>query len=361
MPRNSSATAKRKKSDRSAKKTRRRTSKSSKCTPALAEAAQLKSLLFPVQAPSRRGFIKVSELHTVAYYTYGNPKGVPHLYLHGGPGGGINHSITDTFDLKKYFLVAIDQRGCGKSTPRDELRENDTQSLVSDIEAVRAELGVKKWVVVGFSWGSTLALYYAQQHADKVRGLLIGGVFTATKKETDYIENGEFVQMVFPRVWEKYASILKTAAEKRNPAKAYQNKVLGKDGVAEQKKAMRHYTEMEDAIGSLYPMHKHTKKSKSKSNTAAVPIERIFHHYFANNCFFPRDGYLLESRNMRKMAKIPVEIVQGQYDIVTPTIVAYQVHKKLPKSRIHMSVAGHQGRTYEFNKQVIDSLAYLSK
>jgi proline iminopeptidase len=330
------------------------------------ERERLKALLFPIQKPRTRGHVKVSDLHTVAYYTYGNPDGVPHLYLHGGPGGDINDSITDMFDLKKHYLVAFDQRGCGKSTPAGELRENTTQNLVSDIEVVRRQLGIEKWILVGFSWGSTLAIYYAQQHADRVRGMLIGGVFMGTKRETDYVENGELVKLIFPQVWERYLSILTSKADLANPAKAYHRKVRGDDGAREQTKALLHYEDFEESINRLYPR---TRTDIAKARAKLPKIKRahsaktrqIIHHYLAHGCFFPRDEYLLETRNMKKLAKTPVEIVQGHYDIVTPALVAHQVHAKLPRSKLHMVVAGHQGIPYEYNKQIIESLRELNK
>jgi proline iminopeptidase len=326
----------------------------------------VKTLLFPIQKPRTHGHIKVSDLHTVAYYTYGNPSGTPHLCLHGGPGSYTTNTITDMFDLKKHFLVAIDQRGCGKSTPAGELRENTTQDLLADMETVRQQLNIEKWILVGFSWGSTLAIYYAQQHADRVRGMLIGGVFTGSARETDYVENGGLVQLVFPAVWERYISILHGKTDLANPAKAYQRKIRGDDGASEQTKALRYYSEFESSIDRLYPRTRATIariRSKTPKNRRAhyAKTGRIFHHYFENGCFFPRDEYLLETRNMKKMSKIPVEIVQGHYDIVAPAIVAHQVHKKLPRSNLHMVVAGHQGIPCEFNKQVIESLRELNK
>jgi proline iminopeptidase len=355
-----------KKAARSKPKTKK-VKKTRKRTPCpKTERERLKALLFPIQKPRTRGHIKVSDLHTVAYYTYGNPDGIPHLFMHGGPGSDINNDITDMFDLKKYFLVAIDQRGCGKSTPAGELRENTTQDLLADMETVRRQLNVKKWILVGFSWGSTLAIYYAQQHADRVRGVLIGGVFLGTARETDYVENGGLVQLVFPEAWERYLSILHGKTDLANPARAYQRKIRGDDGASEQTKALRYYSEFENSIDRLYPLTR-TNIAKTRSKTPKnrrahyAKTGRIFHHYFENGCFFPRDEYLLETRNMKKMAKIPVEIVQGHYDIVAPAIVAHQVHKKLPRSKLHMVVAGHQGIPCEFNKQVIESLRELNK
>jgi proline iminopeptidase len=326
---------------------------------------RMDALMFPICKPRRRGHIKVSNLHTVAYYTYGDPANIPHLYLHGGPGGDINDSITNMFDLKKYYLVAIDQRGCGKSTPTGELRENTTQDLISDIEVVRQELGIDKWTVVGFSWGSTLAVYYTQQHAERVNGILIGGVFMGTKRETDYIENGHFVKLVFPVVWERYLSIL-SKEDRKHPAKAYQRKALGRDGISEQNKALRHYEEFQESTNALIPhtlsdITKYRERSSKTTLAYNNKTGQIFHHYFAHKCFFPRDEYLLETRNMNKIKNIPMEIVQGRYDIVTPTLIAHQVHQKLPHSNMHVIVSGHQGIPYEYNKQVIDSLKELNK
>jgi len=313
------------------------------------------TFLYKYQLPKTKEFIRVSNIHTVAYYTFGNKKGIPCVFIHGGPGSCIDFKLSKMFNLRKYYVIAIDQRGCGKSTPHGETKENTTQHLLEDMEKIREHLNIKKWLVFGGSWGSFIAVYYAQKYTERVLGMVLRGIFMGTKKELDLVENGNLIKHIYPDVWEKYASIL-NRKELLNPAKAYEKKLRGDQGENIRKSAAYHYSLFQEALHKLYPLGQkanHKAVIKDKPN---LTLSHIPYHFFGNKCFLPRDGYLLETKNMNKLKNIPVEIIQGVYDMTTPAYVAHELHKKLPKSRLHMVVAGHSGSDYETIKQTIKSL-----
>ena len=329
------------------KQTKRRTNKN--------KTRKSKSFLYKYQPPKTKEFIRVSNLHTVAYYTFGNKKGIPCVFIHGGPGACIDFNLSKMFNLKKYYVIAIDQRGCGKSTPHGETHENTTQYLAEDMEKIREHLGIQKWLVFGGSWGSLMAIYYAQKYTERVLGIVVRGIFMGTNKEMDLVENGNLIRYIYPDIWERYTSIL-NRKELLNPAKAYEKKLRGDEGEKEKNKAAYHYSFFQEGLHKLHPSSNkinHRAVIKDKTN---FTLSHIPYHFFGNKCFLPRDGYLLETKNMNKLKNIPVEIIQGIYDMTTPAYVAYELHKKLPHSRLHMVVSGHSGSDYETIKQTIKSL-----
>ena len=184
---------------------------------------------YPEIEPYDRGMLKVSELHTLYYEQSGNPDGKPVVFLHGGPGGGTNPKCRRFFDPKVYRIVLFDQRGCGQSTPHAELRENTTWDLVADIERVREHLGIDRWQVFGGSWGSTLALTYAQTHPDKVTELVLRGIFLARNEELRWFnEMDGGAQYIFPERWARFRDFI-PAAERDNMTEAYWRRLDGND------------------------------------------------------------------------------------------------------------------------------------
>ena len=181
--------------------------------------------LFPEIEPYATKRLKVSDLHTIHVEEVGNPKGVPILFLHGGPGGGLSAKHRRFFDPAYYRVVLIDQRGCGKSTPHAELRENTTWDLVRDIETVREDLGIGKWIVFGGSWGSTLSLAYAVTHPERVLGLILRGIFLCRKQEIHWFYQ-EGASNLFPDAWEDYLAPI-PAAERGDLVGAYYRRLTG--------------------------------------------------------------------------------------------------------------------------------------
>ena len=182
---------------------------------------------YPELQPYARGRLRVSELHEIYYEECGNPKGKPVVVLHGGPGGGISPFLRRLHDPKLYRIILFDQRGCGQSTPHAELRENTTWHLVADMEALRVHLGIETWQVLGGSWGSTLALAYAQKHAERVTELILRGIFAIRKREIDWFYQ-EGASALFPDVWETYLAPI-PAAERGDLVAAYYQRLTGDD------------------------------------------------------------------------------------------------------------------------------------
>ncbi len=291
--------------------------------------------LYPEIEPFDSGFIKVSEIHTVFYERVGNPEGIPVVFLHGGPGGGLIPRYRQYFDPKKYHVVLFDQRGSGKSTPHAELRENTTQDLIDDIEKLREKFNIEKWYVFGGSWGSTLSLAYAIAHPERVRGLALRGIFLTRPKELHWFYQ-EGASEIFPDFWEEYVKPI-PVKERGDFMKAY-HKRLTSDDEKVRLEAARAWSIWEGATSKLYPDQ--SLMDHFGEPQEALALARIECHYFMNDCFFPSENYLLE--NVGKIRHIPTVIVQGRYDVVCPMTSAWELHKAFPEAQfIVVPDAGH--------------------
>ncbi len=285
-------------------------------------------------------FLKVSDIHTIAYFLYGNPKGKPVLVVHGGPGGGTVPTYARYFNPKKYFIVLVDQRGAGKSTPFGEIKNNTTPDLIADFEKIRNLLNVNKWQVFGGSWGSTLSLAYAMKHPTVVSELVLRGIFVMRKSELDWIQQGPGANHVFPEAWQYYIDAI-PPKERGDLVKAFGKRFNGSMGPKERDTACLAWSQWEASIAHLIPnSHKEIMKDLKKTKNY-IPMAVIEHHYFVNNCFFPREGYVLETENLAKIKKIPMTIVNGQYDMICPLITAYELHEKMPHATFYATLAGH--------------------
>lgn len=291
--------------------------------------------LFPEIEPYEKGHIKVSDLHTIYYEEAGNPKGKPILFLHGGPGAGLDPMNRRFFDPKFYRIILFDQRGCGNSTPHAELKENTTWDLVEDIEKIRQHCSIDKWVVFGGSWGATLSLIYSILHPENVLGLILRGIWLSRKNEVQWLYQ-EGASRFYPEVWEEY---LKPIPEhKRNDiVKAYYD-IFTKGEEEKQMEAAKAWSAWEGSISKLIPS-KDLIESFSDPNNA-IAIAKIECHYFVNNMFAKSDNFVIE--NAHKISHIPTIIVNGRYDLVCPIYTAWELHKALPKSKfIVVDDAGH--------------------
>lgn len=294
----------------------------------------MKTLYDPIE-PYQHGMLKVSDIHELYYEQCGNPDGQPVVFLHGGPGGGLTPDYRRFFDPEAYRIVLFDQRGSGKSTPHANLEENTTWHLVSDIERLREHLGIEQWMVFGGSWGSTLALAYAQTHPDRVNALVLRGIFLCRKKEIDWFYQAG-ASAIFPDVWEQYQSVI-PEAERGNMLEAYYRRLTSEDESV-RLEAARAWSVWEGSTSKLFPDQ--TLIDDFGEAHLALSLARIEAHYFINNAFFDSDNYLLE--NVGKIRHIPAVIVQGRYDVVCPIMSAWELHRAWPEAElVVVGDAGH--------------------
>ncbi|NII71557.1 proline iminopeptidase [Dyella sp. SG562] len=291
--------------------------------------------LYPEIEPFDSGMLKVSELHTLYYEQCGNPNGKPVVFLHGGPGGGINPNYRRFFDPKVYRIVLFDQRGCGQSTPHAELTDNTTWHLVADIERIREHLGIDRWQVFGGSWGSTLALAYAQTHPDKVTELVLRGIFMLRRWELEWFYQ-KGCDALFPDAWESYLEAI-PEAERGDLMSAYHRRLTSTDPKV-RVEAARAWSVWEAATSHLYQDPAHIESSGE--DEFALAFARIECHYFVHGGFFEHDDQLL--RNVERIRKIPAVIVQGRYDVVCPMRSAWDLHRAWPEADLRVVAdAGH--------------------
>jgi len=288
--------------------------------------------LFPPIEPYKTGWLQVSALHTLYYEEAGNPEGVPVVFLHGGPGVGAQPLYRRYFDRGRFRVIIFSQRGAGKSSPSGELRQNDTWELVEDIEKLRQAAGIERWFVFGGSWGSTLALIYAQQFPERVRGLVLRGIFLGTRSEHDwlYVDGASHIH---PENWLRFLNFIPPEERANLPVAYYKRLTSAQREV--QMEAAGHWNDWEDSLISLLP--------RDVSHMAAdelLAFARIECHYMVNDLFLPVDNYLLE--NAHKIAHLPCWIAQGRYDIICPVVSAYNLCQRLPRAELHIVPdAGH--------------------
>lgn len=291
--------------------------------------------LYGTIEPYATGTLRVSELHTLYYEEVGNPEGKPIVFLHGGPGGGIDPFHRRFFDPQKWRVVLFDQRGCGRSTPHAELRENTTWDLVSDIEKLRQHLGIDRWVVFGGSWGSTLSLAYSQTHPEACKGLILRGIFLLRQKELLWFYQ-EGASYFFPDAWEDYLKPI-PPAERHNLIAAYYQRLTSEDRQIRQA-AARAWSVWEASTSKLLPDV--GLQQRFGESQFADAFARIECHYFMNKGFFEQENQLLDQCD--RICHLPTVIVQGRYDVVCPPMSAWDLHRALPQSElIFISDAGH--------------------
>jgi len=291
--------------------------------------------LYPEIEPFDTGMLPVSPVHTLYYEQCGNPEGRPVVFLHGGPGGGLIPDYRRYFDPSAYRVVLFDQRGSGRSTPHASLEENTTWHLVEDIETLRAHLRVEDWHVFGGSWGSTLALAYAEKHPARVRSLTLRGIFLCRPKEIRWFYQ-EGAGYIFPDVWEKYVEVI-PPEERGDFVSAYYRRLTSGDE-AVRLAAARAWSVWEGSTSKLYFDYEMIEKFADP--TFALAFARIECHYFMNNAFFPTDNYLIEQ--VGHVRHIPAVIVQGRYDVVCPLVSAWELHRAWPEADLRVIPdAGH--------------------
>jgi proline iminopeptidase len=289
---------------------------------------------YPPIEPYETGMLDVGEGHQIYYERSGKKGGKPAVFLHGGPGGGISPSHRQLFDPEVYDVMLFDQRGCGRSVPYASLEANTTWHLVADIERLRELAGVEKWLVFGGSWGSTLALAYAQKHPERVSELILRGIYTMTQPELDwYYQFG--VSEMHPEKWERFLAPI--PENKRGDMLAAYHAILTGDDEAARIEAAKAWTIWEGETITLLPDEAFS--APFKDGHYALAFARIETHYFINKGWMD-EGQLL--RDAGRLAGIPGSIVHGRYDMPCPARYAYALHKAWPDADLQIvEGAGH--------------------
>lgn len=291
--------------------------------------------LYPPLPARSNGRIRVSDLHEIYFEECGNPRGIPVVMVHGGPGGGSNPAMRRFHDPDIYRIILFDQRGCGRSTPHAELRENTTWDLVTDLERLRERLNIERWQLFGGSWGSTLSLVYAIMHPERVTSLILRGIFLLQQDEISWFyEAGSNV--LFPDAYDAF--IAQIPVDERDDIIAAYYRRLTSDDKATRLAAAKAWSTWEASTLSL---RRNDDRIKAvASDNYALAFARIECHYFVNRGFLDRDGWILS--NIEKIRHIPCTIVHGRYDVVTPLRNAWRLSAAWPEADLRIVAdAGH--------------------
>lgn len=305
--------------------------------------------LFKEIEPFDSGHLQVDDLHSVYYEQCGNPAGKPAIFVHGGPGGGASPVHRRFWDPAVYRIILFDQRGCGRSTPHAELRNNTTWDLVHDMERIRAHLDIERWQLFGGSWGSTLSLAYAVQHPKRVTEMVLRGIFLLRQHEIQwYYQEG--ASRIFPEAWEQYLEPI-PEEERDDLVGAYYRRLTSTDR-DERIAAARAWSVWEGSTSRLVPDP--VMIARTGEPTFAEAFARIECHYFINGGFFQDDNHLLA--NIDRIAHIPATIVQGRYDIVCPAQSAYELHQAWPNSQLIIAQkSGHSALEPEITSHLVEA------
>lgn len=305
-----------------------------------------KNKLFPSIEPFDSGYLKKG-VHEIYYEQCGNPKGKPAIFLHGGPGGGCGKLSRRFFDPKKYRIILFDQRGCGNSKPHTCLEDNTTWHLIEDIESIREELNIKKWLVFGGSWGSTLAIAYAQKYPKYVSEMVLRGIFMLREKELQWFYQYGASEM-YPEAWQGFLEEI-PEEERSNLIEAYRKIFYGED---KEKKlsAAKAWSKWEASCSFINYNPNAVKDSVNAEFALAFAL--IENHYFVNKGFLDNENQLLD--NIDIIRNIPSIIIQGRYDVVCPPTTAYELHSRWPESELIIApFSGHSSFEKEITHELI--------
>jgi len=298
--------------------------------------------LFPPLAPRHSGMLQVDEIHTIYWEEVGNPDGIPVLFLHGGPGAGLSPQHRRFFNPDHYRVILFDQRGAGKSTPLGDVRNNTTQLLIEDIERLRIQSGIEKWLVFGGSWGSTLALAYGQAHPERCLGFVLRGIFLCTQKEIDFFLDG--AEWFHPDVYDEFVEAI-PEPERANLLQAYVRRIMDPDPAVHWP-AVRAWSKFEGRRVFLLP-----QPEEAPSDTLDLGVGRMESHYMAHGGFFEPDQLM---NNVGRIAHLPAVIVQGRYDVICPPVTAWRLHKAWPGSTLKIiKDAGHGAMEQGISKALV--------
>ena len=294
--------------------------------------------LYPNIQPYATYSLPVDALHTLYLEESGNKHGTPIIYIHGGPGAGCDPDNRRFFDPIKYRIILFDQRGCGKSTPHSELKNNTTQLLIEDLEKIRKYLDIEKWLLFGGSWGSTLALLYAQAYPHKVIGMILRGIFLCQQQNLRWLYHKNGISNIYPDYWQEFVSII-PKAKQNNILAAYHTLLTSNNEIARMA-AAKAWSRWEAVCATLDPCQKIEQHLNDPH--LALSLARIECHYFINKCFIEENAIL---NNMGKIENLQGIIIHGRYDMICTMNNAYQLHKAWPNSKlIIIRNAGHSSR-----------------
>lgn len=303
-------------------------------------------ILHPKIFPFNTEFIDVGDQHYLYLEQAGNVKGIPVLYLHGGPGGGSSENHRRYFDPEKYHYISFDQRGCGQSTPAAETNNNTTENLIDDIERIRQHLNIEQWLIVGGSWGTTLALLYGIQYPQRVLGFILRGVFLATQQEYDWLYQPSGVQNIFPDYYQDFLAPLEES-EKPDPINGY-GAIFASNNELAISAACKAWYLWELRLSSIE--HPPLGLSQVEDFHQACCMAKISQHYFQHKSFI-KENYIIE--NINKISNIPAIIIHGRYDMVCQLKQAYNLVEHWQSARLQiLPQAGHSG----FESQTIDAI-----
>jgi proline iminopeptidase len=315
--------------------------------------ARLDDALFPAVPPRVEGRLRLDDTHEMHYEEVGRADGVPLVLVHGGPGGSIRPYMRQAVDPAVFRGVLFDQRGCGKSTPRGSLVANTTQDLVADLERLREHLGIDQWVVAGGSWGSTLALAYAEAHPSAVRGLVVTGVFLGDERDRWWWLEG--MRFVYPELYDQRVAALARLGYSLETYPEFLKAMAG-DDLALARSLTGVLGAIEGELLDVWP--------QSATSPPADVADLEFHYdrvlaHFESHGYFLEEGQLL--RNAGRLAGIPGAVVSGRFDMCTPPLAGYDLHKAWPGSRMRiMPAAGHRWADQQLMRGVVDELARLA-
>mgnify|MGYP001158653934 FL=1 len=295
--------------------------------------------------------------HKIYYEECGNPNGKPAVFLHGGPGGGGSSKVRGFFNPNLYRIIVFDQRGCGRSKPHGCLENNTTWDLVEDIEKLKNKLNVKKWLVFGGSWGSTLSLAYAQTYPNSVSGLILRGIFMLRKKELDWFYQ-DGASRIFPEAWEGFLQPI-DEKDHDNLMDAYHKIFIGDDDERKMKAAIA-WSRWEGSVSTL--SHKPEMISSYSESKFALAFALIENHYFVNKGFLEHENQLIESESIDRIRHIPSKIIQGRYDIVCPIETAWELSRNWPEAELIVAPSsGHSAFEKEITHELIKATEEFSK
>ncbi len=294
-----------------------------------------------------KGHLKVSNIHKIYYEEFGNSNGIPILFLHGGPGAGFSSFHKKLFNVKKHRVIFFDQRGSGKSLPLAELKENNTDKLLNDIEKLRKYLKIEKWFMFGGSWGSTLAMLYGIKNPDRCLGFILRGIFLGTKAEIDWFLYG--MKSFFPEAHNNFTRKVPIKEQKNILNWFYKN--LNQSNLNNAYELASIWNSYESSCSTLKYIE------RKISGIQSLAISRIEAHYFVNNCFI-KDGHIL--KNIDKISKIPCHIIQGRHDIICPPVNAFKLSRIWLESSLKIVEEGaHSGFEDCMFKQIQESINYI--
>ncbi len=311
--------------------------------------------LYPPIEPYSTGYLDVSSLHSLYFEEVGNPEGKPVLFLHGGPGSGIDENCRRFFDPEFYRIILFDQRGCGKSKPHGELTDNTTWDLVDDIELLRQRMNIDNWLVFGGSWGATLALVYAICHPNRVLGLVLRGIWLSRDSEIKWTFRGG-ASKIYPDAWEKFMEPIPDAEPDEIIERYYEK--LNSENEEEQIHAAQCWSVWEASISKLIPSPELIADFEEINK--AISISKIECHFFINNFFGESENYILD--NVETIENIPCFIVNGRYDIVCPITSAWELKKKLKNCEFVIAqTSGHSTSEAELTSELVKATNNFKK